>query len=262
MKPIIWPYKLGSASARLLAAALETKRVRSNGTYQPRSKHLIINWGNVRIPNWWSRLTVFNLGGPVLNSPVTVAVARNKRYTFQTLNGRVVIPRWTTDKTEAVSWIQDGKKVFCRTTLTGMGGSGIITATTEDELVDAPLYTLNVGKRTEYRVHVFNGEVIDFIQKKKLTQEQLDERGIIVNYTIRNHNNGWVFAREGVELPETVREQALLAVTTLGLDFGAVDCYVTERDGTAGVFEVNTAPGIEGTTLERYVNAIRSTCAS
>jgi glutathione synthase/RimK-type ligase-like ATP-grasp enzyme len=40
----------------------------------------------------------------------------------------------------------------------------------------------------------------------------------------------------------------------LGLDFGAVDIGHRIIDNKVFVFEVNTAPGIEGTTLQRYVN--------
>ena len=54
MRAIIYPYKLGSQGAAELAAALNTKRVRSNGNYRPRNNHLIINWGNPRQPIWWN----------------------------------------------------------------------------------------------------------------------------------------------------------------------------------------------------------------
>jgi glutathione synthase/RimK-type ligase-like ATP-grasp enzyme len=43
---------------------------------------------------------------------------------------------------------------------------------------------------------------------------------------------------------------AVAAVNTLGLDFGAVD--IAECGDHAVVFEVNTAPGIDGTTVSKY----------
>jgi D-alanine-D-alanine ligase-like ATP-grasp enzyme len=52
-------------------------------------------------------------------------------------------------------------------------------------------------------------------------------------------------------------EHSISAVNTLGLDFGAVDLIVA-KDGRVYVLEVNTAPGIEGITLEKYVKAFQN----
>ena len=58
-------------------------------------------------------------------------------------------------------------------------------------------------------------------------------------------------------LPDDVTKQALLAVDGLGLDFGAVDVGWNQHYQEATVYEVNTAPGLTGTTLDKYTNAIR-----
>ena len=71
------------------------------------------------------------------------------------------------------------------------------------------------------------------------------------NPLIKNLDNGWVFCRTGISLPDDARNQAIAAVRSLGLDFGAVDVLYREREDKAFVLEVNTAPGLEGTTLER-----------
>ena len=42
----------------------------------------------------------------------------------------------------------------------------------------------------------------------------------------------------------------------LGLDFGAVDIGHRLIDNKLFVFEINTAPGITGTTLDNYAKAI------
>jgi glutathione synthase/RimK-type ligase-like ATP-grasp enzyme len=42
----------------------------------------------------------------------------------------------------------------------------------------------------------------------------------------------------------------------MGLDFGAVDIGHRLIDNQFFVFEVNTAPGLEGTTLDKYAKAI------
>jgi len=245
MKPIIYPYKMASQSAKLLSSSLDCRRVYPDRNYHPTSDHLIINWGNSTLPNW--RHNPFKL----LNDPFRVARACNKLTTFENLKARgVSIPEFKTNKTVASWWIDQGHKVFCRTSLTSHSGIGIIIASTVEELVDAPLYVKAVKKDKEYRVHVFRDEIIDYQQKKK---REGFEGGIP---GIRNHANGWVYARNDIQLPEEVANQSIKAVQALGLDFGAVD-ICTGQDGDVYTFEVNTAPGLHGTTLTKYTEAIR-----
>ena len=105
-------------------------------------------------------------------------------------------------------------------------------------------------KKHEYRVHVFNGEVIDITQKKKRKgAEFLDTK-------IRNHKNGWVYAREDITEPEDLRQQAARAMYAVGLKFGAVDLIWNELENKSYVLEINTAPGLTGATLEKYAQAI------
>ena len=48
---------------------------------------------------------------------------------------------------------------------------------------------------------------------------------------------------------------AIETLESMGLDFGAVDLGV-KRNGECFVIEVNSAPGLEGTTLEKYRDII------
>ena len=73
---------------------------------------------------------------------------------------------------------------------------------------------------------------------------------------VRNLANGWVFCRDNVVEPDGLRDAAVSACAALGLDFGAVDIIWNERENKCYVLEVNTAPGLQGTTLENYANAI------
>ena len=68
-----------------------------------------------------------------------------------------------------------------------------------------------------------------------------------------------MFCRGGVELPDNVRQGAVDGVVALGLDFGAVDICLTQDD-TYCVFEINTAPGLQGSSITRYVEAIYEAC--
>lgn len=249
LKPVIYPYKISSQSAKKLAQSLECKRVFPNRNYQPKHTHLVINWGNSIPPAWRNPI---NLGVQLLNPYSAVIRACNKHLTFIDLDWNdVPIPEFTLCKETANQWINQGHKVFCRTSLTSRSGNGIIIAETVDQLVDAPLYVKAVKKDKEYRVHVFQGNIIDFQLKKK----KHDFEGGISG--IRNHTNGWIYARSDVELPETVATESIKAVQALGLDFGAVD-VCTDRESNVFVFEVNTAPGLYNSTLDSYVRAFRN----
>lgn len=265
IKPIIYPYKLSSHTAKCLASALDTKCVRENGNYVPKQTHLIINWGNPRAPAWETEDMEYLPPNykPVLNYWRNVGPASNKIVSFLRLEvADVSIPNWTTEKEEAKQWIADGHIVFARTLLNSHSGKGIVLlndANTSvlgwDAFAPAPLYVQYKKKKKEFRVHVFLGEVLDVQQKKK----RLDFEGEVNSY-IRSHSNGWIFAREDIVEPEELRSLAIRAVEALGLDFGAVDIIWNERENKCYVLEVNTAPGLEGTTLQKYVDKIKQLC--
>lgn len=260
----IYPYKMASRSAVSLKYALRNEgynplMVYENGRYQPRNSDFIINWGNPRTPDWARNLA--EVEG--LNNPSAVAAAGNKFTTLTMLNGNARIPDYTTSKELAVSWIEGGETVVERLLLNSSGGRGIRIVRGIDELSDlAPLYTKYVKKLEEYRIHVgkVDGEdakVISVQQKRK----RVDVPNENVNYQIRNADNGWVFCRENVDPPIDVLNEALNAFNTMNeisfLDFGAVDVGYNTQRNEATVYEINTAPGLEGQTITDYVNFIK-----
>lgn len=260
----IWPYKLGSQGAENLSTALRERgmnclRVRSHGRYRPKSNQLILNWGNscINPPSWWLNARAEQ----ILNFPDKVSIASNKLSTFQQLYGyEVSIPIFSTIKQNIIQFIEEGKKIYCRTKLTDRGGDGIVVARTVEELVDAPLYTVGINTWKEYRVHIFDGQVIDITQKRRRTDADGNPRDC--NMDIRNLANDWVFCHGNVNPPQSVMEQSLKAIEALGLDFGAVD-VVIDREENTYVLEVNTAPGLNSPqTIEAYVAAIRRYCES
>lgn len=255
MRPIIWPYKLGSEGARNLAHELGTKCVRSNGTYIPRSNHLIINWGNSNPANWMIR------GGAAqqlrrinfLNLPSAVEIGHNKLLTFQRFREENVnCPEWTTDMRQASGWREAGDVVIARMSLTSSEGRGIHICERGGEGITggAPLYVKYKKKAKEFRVHVFKDQVLDVQQKRKRNGEEVD-------YRIRSHRNGWIFARQNVTEPTEIRDLAIRAIRSCRLDFGAVDIVWNKAENRCYALEVNTAPGIEGESINLYATAIR-----
>lgn len=252
----IYPYKMGSESAKALSELLDAKRVRDAGRYTPKSGQTIINWGNGREPSWTPSATSRRVR--ILNNPSAVNVAGNKLSTFRALQAvGISIPEFTTDRSVAKRWLDDGERVVERHNLRGSSGAGIRIVSVDDEdteaeLKTAPLYTKFLDKTAEYRVHIFNGQMIDFVQKKRVSSERRDDT---FNPYISSMEHGWVFTRTDVpEVPSAIRI-AKQAVAALDLDFGAVDIMFYE--GRSYVLEINTAPGLAGTTLVKYGNALR-----
>lgn len=248
----ILPYKVGSESAKGLSEALGIKRIKKEGSkFKGNASKVVINWGNSALPDEVAKCKV-------LNAPLAVSKASNKLSFFKAMaEAGVRTPRFTEAMLEATQMLEEGKTVVCRTILNGHSGAGIVLADKFEELVAAPLYVEYVPKKQEYRIHVMFGDVVD-IQRKARNKEVADED---VNWKIRNHKNGFIFARgEDVlgEVPQDVLDQAKRAVEACGLDFGAADVIFNEKKAEAYVLEVNTAPGLTGSTLDGYVARLRA----
>ena len=166
------------------------------------------------------------------------------------VNKGVACPEFTTTRSTAEAWADEGYTVFCRTLTRANSGRGIRIAENADQVVDAPLYTKYIKKKKEFRVHVFQNEVLD-VQEKRLSSD-----AVSTGFLIRNRANGFVFCREDVVEPTSLRATAVNAVAALGLDFGAVDVIWNEKQDKCYALEVNTAPGLEGTTLDKYTDRI------
>ena len=238
----LFPYKIGSLSAKRLARTLGILRV--SPSYNARRKDVIINWGNSTPPHFrWMEQD--------LNKPHAIALASNKLETFREFrsNSFTDVPNWTTNPEEAQHWLDLGLKIYCRRLLSSHSGNGIVVCNDDDTIVSAPLYTQHTKHKHEYRVHVFRDHILDVQQKKK-------RLGSVGGSGIRNHSNGWVYARAEIAPSEELLLSARRAVKLLGLDFGAVDIGHRLIDNKFFVFEVNTAPGLEGTTLDKYAKAI------
>lgn len=233
---IIFPYKMGSRSSKKLAEKIREMghralRVRPNGRYVPRATDKIINWGNSQYPAWRA---------PMKNRPEAIADSVNKIRALEILKSNLVsVPEFTTDPAVAKTW--DGK-IFARTLTRASGGKGIVICD-KDTLVHAPLYTKFIDKDAEYRLHVFDGEVIDYAKKVPMGEKN----------DICSHDNGYLFIRKIEHLDDNIK-LAKEAVRVLGLDFGAVD--IVRKDKKSYVLEVNSACGMEETTCTAYAQAI------
>lgn len=250
MRPKYWFYSWrgGRRQAKVLSESLYGRLLLREGSKYCYDQHdIVVNWGSSIRP-------AVLQGVPVLNQFERVGHGKLTDWERLKLEG-IKIPIYTTSLLEAINW---PCRVVARTCDHGMGGAGIDIYDSGGELsrVAKPykFFVKYVKKERELRYHVFNDKVI-FIQEKKKKNDYDN-----ANKYIRSHGRGWCFAfLHFNEQPPPVggEEVACKAVAALGLDFGAVDVAWSERSGFT-VFEVNTAPGIENSTLKTYVEAFKN----
>lgn len=150
--------------------------------------------------------------------------------------------------------------------------------------------------KDEYRLHVFDGVVLHAVKKVARTRKGMEEAYIrqelerleslatkngetfdaeAVKKTlvrqakrhaeagpdmiIRSNRKGWKFSNVK-KYPKPMADAAILAVQSLGLTFGAVDCCV-DASGNPFIIEVNTGPGLEETPFKAYVAAFKTAIA-
>lgn len=160
---------------------------------------------------------------------------------------------FTTNSEIARYWWQDGAVVVGRKLTRASEGKGIVIFDPSDEFstppIHCPVYTLYKKKKKEFRIHVFKDKVVHVLEKRK-------KKGVVCDAKVRNTANGYVFCSDNVEEPEGLRELALKASKVTTSDFKGVDIGWNEKKQELFVIEVNSAPGITGTNIQRYVNAI------
>lgn len=248
----VLPYRAGSRSARSLADTLGGRCLRTEGsTYRRRPGVTIINWGSTSVPTYLQ---------PVLNgNTVNLLRASNKLSFFQHHTGAEYLPPFWTRREDIPN---DAFPIVCRTVLAGHSGAGIVIADTRAELVHAQLYVKYIKKQSEYRIHVGRRTVNHVPTFVVIAEQKKSKRADVpaeeANFRVRNHQNGFIYQREGIEVPASVRTQAITALQHSNLDFGAVDVIYNAASRRAWVLEINTAPGLEGQTIVDYRNFFQS----
>jgi hypothetical protein len=251
MIPVFYIYKKGSRGLKRLKTFLREKLNKKipktitpeNTEFTPKHNHLLINWGSSRKPDF-----------PILyNNPNIVQEISNKLFFLNKIKEEDFCLKFTTDKQRAIGWFTEKKDnlVVCRTILNGHRGEGIVLASSPEEVVDAPLYTLYKKKTHEFRVHFFHNlktnELTVDIQQKKKIKDHKD-----TNYQIRNHTTGWIYSRDNIQYSEKLDLVVKRVIELSKLTFGAIDILWNKQEDAYYVLEINTAPGLEGKTITFY----------
>lgn len=160
---------------------------------------------------------------------------------------------WFSESKEIVSQMMQGggiKSVLCRILLRGQEGHGIVIADKADDLVDAPVYVEYRDKTLEYRINLFRGKVVNVREKRRKNGFDGGEP------RIRNVENGYVYCLPRGRTPPDVLTTAIQASRVTDSDIVGVDVAYNANTDEHFIIEVNSAPSLEGVTVEDYMAAI------
>jgi hypothetical protein len=164
---------------------------------------------------------------------------------------------FTDDYSVLRKWLGEGHTIFGRMLLNSSCGKGIVVIPPDtsnddlDSLTPCPVYTKYKKKKREFRVHVYKDKVVAVTEKRRRTGFEGQP-----NAMIRNLENGYVFCQTVENEPEGLRQLALQAAEVSPSDFRGVDVGFNEHFGELFVIEVNSAPGIQGSNVKAYMEAI------
>lgn len=256
MNLIIYTHNRASHSVRKLYTAFRDdsylKRIFKSILVHSHNREVEYTQNDVVI-NWGSSKKIMGNPLEIINNPVYNNIVGNKLSFFKSIHNTLseyLIP-FTDDKDEAKHWISEGDGVVERHVLRGHSGKGIVIVKDEEDLTEAPLYTKLIPHAREWRLHIFNGEIIHEQEKRKKIIFPDDKR----SEHVKSHKNGWVFAMKDVMTTDLLEYICSNAVERSNLIFGAVDIIMDKEFSKYYLLEVNTAPNISNTTAERYIEA-------
>lgn len=100
-----------------------------------------------------------------------------------------------------------------------------------------------------------NEDTMDFVLRRLVKEAVLPDR------IVRSNMRGWKFSSVRPDnINEALKNAAIASVAAVGLDFGAVDCALGQDDA-AWIIEINSGPGLQGSSLDAYVSAFEAKIA-
>ncbi len=263
------------------------------GRDAPKGRRIVIGWGaktkkDVTFPN----------GTEVLNHPNNIRQNRNKLKTLgvlATANGAVA-PFVSADKVIVEMGKKKGKVSLPMVGRTKyhQGGKGFWTCLTPTHVKNAidegAQYFQNyIDIVDEYRLHIFNGNVLHaqkkvkrdnmesaFVDQRKEKIKDYAKKGKVklddstldyalarlakennqADMIVRSNRKGWRFSN--IKSPKkALVDVCVAALSAVGLEFGAVDCCI-DSEGNPWVIEINSGPGLEGSTFKSYVEEFKA----
>lgn len=289
MSKYIWYSGATDVTGKAIAEALGIE----HGKIAPRNKDIIIGWGaktseNVNLGD----AKVLNHPNAILkNRNKFSALGMMKADRQLSMNVAKFLASDTIKR--AIEREEMSLPLIGRTNF-HQGGKGFWTCLTkthvEKAISDGAQYFQEyIDIKTEYRLHVFDGKVIYatkkvenpteagwIAQRKEKVWDYARKNNVDINETtldyvlgrlvkeivlpdriVRSNKRGWKFSSIAVNsLSATLKNAAIKSVEVVGLNFGAVDCAISVGDHPF-IIEVNTAPGLQGTSFDKYIATFR-----
>jgi glutathione synthase/RimK-type ligase-like ATP-grasp enzyme len=285
-------YMWYSGPTDVTGRALVEKLGITGGLTKPNgSKKMVIGWGTKTKDS-----VTFTNGAKVLNHPNLIKRNRNKFNSLEALRAHGVPVADFCSANDVLDALADADcpinaPLVGRTNYHQSGKNFWLCVTgghVIDALEEGAQYFQNfIDVKDEYRLHVFGDKVVHAVKKvkrndveeafvkqhgdkisDKAEKNNLDLDRATVDYVlkslaldnpradmiVRSNRRGWKFSPVS-KYPKQLSDVAIAALKATGLDFGAVDCCVDAKN-RALVLEINTGPGLEGKSLEAYVNAL------
>ncbi|NIA10681.1 MAG: hypothetical protein GWP10_13375 [Nitrospiraceae bacterium] len=231
----------------------------------------------------------------VLNHPNSIRINRNKLKALEVMKDHVNIAKFSKiDRNHSI--VEDITYPAIARTNYHQGGKGLAICLSKkqiknlSDLVKFGYIQELISFKQEYRIHVFKDKIVRCVAKipqadpinswlaayKEKTEKIAQKRGITLNnetletclkavvndltlpdLLVKSNKRGWCFKKVNISnVPSDLVNEAKAAVKALTLDFGAVDCAI-DYNNKAYIIEVNTGPGLQGKTLELYLNEFK-----
>ena len=267
----------------------------SHGKNKPSKQNLIIGWGT-KIDQMISLNKV-----RTLNHPNQILCNRDKLEALKLMDTAEINVAKFIEADKVVRSIENGTDgiefPLIGRTKYHQGGKGFWLCPTmthvKSAIEEGAKYFQNMIEiKEEYRLHIFNNELIYAVKKSKRSKEEYQEayvrqeleqqkklaeknnnpfdeataRLILVRIAkkktdggadmiIRSNKKGWKFSHIKT-VNDDLKTEAILALEALKLDFGAVDCCL-DVNNVPYIIEINTGPGLEETPFNAYVAAFK-----
>lgn len=243
MRFFVFPYTQNSAGAIGLAGELDGKRIlRQGSNYTQKDDDIVINWGDGECSKRFPK---------ALNANVMDLI--NKVAFFKRLDGTGLTPAFSLGKATAHLL---GYPVFCRTTVEGQDGAGIVIADKEEELTNAQLYVKGIDKTSEYRVHVGrypDGELVIIGGNQKFKKTDAPSTKDTRIWTGDGTYLGDFIRENDENFPKDVLRVALATMRVFKeLTFVGLDIIYDNSEAKAYVIEGNSAPMMTAMTVYYY----------
>lgn len=225
-----------------IANSLQVWHGLSHDDFQERyTPNFLVRWGNSSQPeieDWFER---------TINNSTAISTATNKLESLRLFKAEGLnVPDFDEDPEALVERV--GYPILGRKLRHARGTDIQLCLQKRDYRNPRDFYTQYIPTNREFRVHVVGDEVVrvqgkylDFPRQKKAW--------------IRNYESGYRFRNPRLRLHSERLQEAIRAVSVIGLDFGAVDLIIGD-DGRTYILEVNTAPSCSPLTGAAYVTGI------